>query len=106
MANRRRPLRRRLTKKQLAVAAKRWEREMFLTQHSLEVFYRGFDLATDRAIEKAAGGSREGSGMMVLMGLRDIRFEFKTERGALAAARRVKKAVRGTRFVLRSSRRV
>ena len=95
-----------MTKKQLAVAAKRWERDIFKAHYSIEVFYRGYDLEKDRAIDKAAGHRyREGSGMMMATGLRDIRFEFKTERSALAAVRRVKKVVRGTRFVLRSSKR-
>lgn len=83
---------------------KRWERDSFRTRYDLEVFYRGYDRETDNAIEEAAKVPRESSCMMMATGLRDLRFEFKTERSALAAARRIKKAVRGTRFMLRSAK--
>lgn len=96
----------RLTKKQLIARAKRWARDAFKTRHSLEVMYNGYDHDLDRAIEKAVGGEREGSGMSMLTGMRDIRFDFKTERSARAAARRVKKVARGMRFMLHSSKKV
>jgi hypothetical protein len=103
---RRRPLRR-LMKKQLDAHVKKWALESFKTRHSIEVSYRGgLDVARDRAITKAVGKPSEGSGMMMLTGLRDVRFEFKTERSALAAVYRVKKAVRGVRFMLHSSKQV
>jgi hypothetical protein len=95
-----------MTKKQLAAVAKRWARDAFKTRHSLEVCYAGYDHDLDRAIEKAAGVSREGSGMSMLTGLRDVRFDFKTERSARAAVRRVKKVARGLRFMLHSSKKV
>lgn len=97
---------RRLTKKQLEARAKRWARETFCAHYSLEVIYWGFDVAKDRAITKAVGHASEGSGMLMLADLRDVRFDFKTERSALAAVRRVRKAVRGVRFMMHSSRKV
>lgn len=79
------------------------ERDTFKRSFELEVFYRGFDRAKDKAIAKAARKPSEGSGMMLVSNLRDMRFEFKTETSALLAAYRIGKAVRGVRCMLRSS---
>lgn len=96
----------RLTRKQWATLAKKMERANFRSRSTLEVYYRGYDRAKDRAIEKAAGRDIEGSGMMLASSLRDLRFEFKTEFAALAAARRIKDTVRGVRCMLHTSKRV
>lgn len=68
---------------------KRWERSMFRQSWRLEAYYRGYDREIDRAIERAVRKSAEGSGMMVMTGLRDLGFELRSERAALAAARRI-----------------
>lgn len=92
-------------KRQKALAAA-LDRACFRSSYRLEVFYRGYDHEKDRAIEKAVGKNNLGSGMALVEDLRDLDFEFKTERSALAAAARVKKAVRGVRFMLHSSKRI
>lgn len=106
MSEKRGHRRRRFTKKELAARAKRWARDAFKTRHSLEVCYSGYDQTLDRIIEKAVGRPTEGSGMSMLTGMRDVRFDFKTEKSALAAAYRVKKVARGMRFMLHSSKQV
>ena len=92
--------------KQLKARAKEWERDTFKKRFDLEVFYRGFDSAKDKAIEKAARRPSEGSGMMLVSGLRDMNFGFRSEASALKAAYRIAKAVRGVRCMLRSAQRV
>jgi hypothetical protein len=83
---------------------KKWEQEVFRASYRLTVYVDGYE---DEAIEKAVGKESEGSGTDFRTGLRDLDFEgFKTERAAVAAAQRVKKAVRGARCVLLSSKRV
>jgi hypothetical protein len=100
-------MRRRLrTKKQLAAFAKKLARDSFRTRHSVEVFYLGLDRTKDYAITKAAGRVLESSGMWLTVGLRDLHFEFKTEKSALAAVRRIKKAVPRVRCMLHSSKKV
>ncbi len=105
---RRRPKRRRgpMSLKRLKARAKEWERDTFKKRFDLEVFYRGLDGRKDKAVEKAARRPSEGSGMVLMSGLRDMNFEFKTEGSALVAAARIKKAVRGVRCMLRSCKRV
>jgi hypothetical protein len=82
---------------------KKWERAIFRKRFRLEVFGRDYD---DVAIEKAVGRESVGSGTDLQTWLRDLEFEFSTERAALAAAQRIKKTVRGTRCMLHSSKRV
>lgn len=103
---RRRLKRLRITPKRLRAMELSWERATFKPRFDLEVFYRGISRVKDEAIEKAARRPSEGSGMMLSTKLRDLRFEFKAEASALKAAYRIKKAVRGVRFMLRSSQRV
>lgn len=83
---------------------KKLEREMFRNRFRLEVFSRS--AVEDKDIEKAVRRKSLGSGFDFRTDLRDLEFEFKTERAARAAAKRVKKAVRGTRCVLHSSKKV
>jgi hypothetical protein len=97
---------RRMTFKQLEARGKEFERMAFQKRFELEVFYRGLSHKKDEAIEKAARRPSEGSGMMIATELRDMRFEFKSEASALAAAGRIKATVRGARCMLRSSKRV
>jgi hypothetical protein len=83
---------------------KKWEREIFRSRYRLTVYVEGFE---DVAVEEAIGKESDGSGVDFRTSLRDLDFEgFKTERAALAAAKRVKKAVRGARCMLHSSKRV
>jgi len=69
----------------------------------LEVRCRGFK---DEEIKKAVRCESVGSGMELSTNMRDLEFEFASERSALAAAGRVKKAVRGVICILHSSKRV
>jgi hypothetical protein len=87
------------------VASKRQKKwEVFRPRYRLTVYVDGYE---DAAIEEAVGKESDGSGMDFRTRLRDMDFEgFKTERAALAAAKRVKKSVRGARCVLHSSKRV
>jgi hypothetical protein len=74
----------------------------FSSTYRLTVYVEGYE---DKAISEAVGKRSTGSGTNLTTGLRDLEFEgFKTERSARAAAKRVKKAVRGTTCVLHSSR--
>lgn len=77
------------------------DRAVFRSRYALDVYYRDRD---DVTIEKAAGVESSGSGMSFVSGLRDLEFEFKTERAALAAAHRIKKVAPGVRCMLHSSR--
>jgi hypothetical protein len=60
---------------------------------ALIVEYRGgYDCDFDRAIEKAVGGLRDGSGFCFFDETRDLSFGFKRGPSAEAAKRRVKAA--------------
>lgn len=89
----------------MANKRKKRDREVFFrANYRLTVYVDGYE---DEAIKKAVGKESEGSGTDFDTGFRDLDFEgFKTERSALAAVKRVKKAVRGAICMLHSSKRV
>lgn len=65
----------------------------FRTKFTLECYYSGYDGRVDRAIEKAARIAAIGTGFAFGLDLRDLGFEYKTEKQALSAAKRVRAAV-------------
>lgn len=68
-----------------------------LLKPNISVTYEGFDLEKDKAIEKAAGVPRDGSGYCLLDCERDISFTFSSVGEAKAASERIKAAVPGTK---------
>ncbi len=82
---------------------KKLEREIFRDRFRLDVFGRGYD---DKDVESAVGKKRIGSGFDFETDLRDLEFEFRTERAAISASERVKKAVRGVRCMLHTSQKI
>ena len=70
-------------------------------RYSLFAFYRGgLNSAKDKAIEKAAKRTSDGSGMSLSDGERDLSFSFFRKNTAEAAARRVQD-IKGVRVELR-----
>jgi len=62
----------------------------FTSRFGAICFYLGFDLGTDRVLEKAAKQRSVGSGFDISCGLRDIEFQFKTRAHMLACVKRIK----------------
>jgi hypothetical protein len=59
---------------------------------TLTVIYSGgIDLTLDRTIERLAGRKRDGSGMCVLDGKRDLSFTFPNSKSAMKAFGNLKK---------------
>ena len=78
-------------------------RRLLKPQHQIECYYSGYDRDLDHEIERLVKRPSAGSGMHMIIGLRDISFDgFSSEAKALAAAKRVKAKLRGVRVMLRS----
>lgn len=91
--HRRRPL----TKARIAAI----QRREFQTRYTLTCLYRGYDGALDRQLERAVGRKSVGSGMDMLIGMRDLDFEFRTEKQANRAVERVRgERIRGLRLMM------
>lgn len=66
-------------------------------------YYRGFNADLDAHLVKLARRPVSGSGNWLMLGLRDLAFDFKGRRGALKAAARIKEArIRGVYVMIES----